>query len=1000
MDNENLRAGERRNVTVLFSDMKGFTELSEKMDPEEVDALMNNVFSVFERTIRKYGGVVEKYIGDALVAVFGAQRLHEDDAARSVNSALDFLDEIGTVNRSILGKGVEIQFRTGIHTGLITTGKRGDYDVVTGHTMSVASRLEENAAANSILVSSTTREKCENDFLFSEPMTINAKGKTEPLRAYRVVGRNTDPLHYATPFAGRDEILRDLLKTYLKADSRRTQGFLILGEPGVGKTRLAAHFLAKLKGFPDYSSPVLYARARRYRSLRFSIINDLLFNYLRIDQYSPIADIVRALETKTGVGSDIAMRLAKLVSEEEEDTADSSSFMLHLTVLERIIELYAGDPYSVILFIDNVQDLDAESREFLSFFSRKTRTHPFFILAGRSADRELIGLFPEFSVIRLRPLRREESRLLIDQLWSEGAESAKETIVSTTEGNPLFIEEYVKFARENRDISSLPMTIQNIFLSAFDKYDAEKKELLKKLSVFIHSFSLVDARYINRKTSGSVEDVQSVLTYFVTEGVLVQENNLYFFKHDLVKQALYTSLLNYNKKILHRLVANLLFKQRAPNILRLVHHLARAEDWRTLEKVIFEDPSYLQRMEYIRFIDLLQEQLDKQDTSKMFTCLFTKAAILFNNGKTEGAENILQEIMRMAVSEKRPEFSARAYHLLTAHYARAQCFEKTLFCGERAIFYYRKTNPDNPLIQSAYNDMALSALLSGNADENQRIIDSMAHTASGGYDMKVASIAERAFYLGDYRRAMEIVTAALPQNKTPANEGWILGTVLLARILRQQFDFEALRPKVLDLLEVFSQDYATLTDLYSYMAEASYFLGETEKVNAYLKQAEYYATQSQIDFNQISSLRSFSTALYLVGDLEGAERFVCQGLELGLRHSTYYQTFGLLVLMAEIYDRHGAHDDARYMIADADFFARGKMLLSRQDRIMYHYLKHRLHRRDNGSAVESLTAAAELLSEEKQAIGEQRLVERLLSVRRFGKIEEESAGLSVARLDN
>jgi tetratricopeptide (TPR) repeat protein len=472
--------------------------------------------------------------------------------------------------------------------------------------------------------------------------------------------------------------------------------------------------------------------------------------------------------------------------------------------------------------------------------------------------------------------------------------------------------------------------------------------------------------------------------------VLVQENNLYFFKHDLVKQALYNSLLNYNKKILHRLVANLLFKQRSPNMLRLVHHLARAEDWRTLEKVIFEDPSYLQRMEFLKFIDLLQERVDKQDTSKQFTFLFTKAAILFNNGKTEGAESNLQEIMRMAVSEKRPEFSARAYHLLTANYAKAHCFDKTLFCGERAVYYYRKSNPSNHLIQSAYNDMALSALLSGDSEENQRIIDHMEHIGAGGYDMKTASAAERAFYLGEYRSATEILAGALPPDKLLTNENWILGTVLLVRVLRQCYDFEALRPKVLDLLDVFSQDYATLTDLYSYMAEASFFLGENEKMGAYLKQAEYYATQGQIDFNQINSLRSLSTALYHVGDLEAAEKFVCRGLELGLRHSTYYPTFSLLVLMAEIYDRHGAHEDARYMLDDAAFFVRSGTLLARQDLIMYHYLNYRLTPGDKNGALGDLRRAADLLGQEKAAIAEDRLIRRFLTVRRYSKVDEET----------
>ncbi|MFW6214270.1 MAG: adenylate/guanylate cyclase domain-containing protein, partial [Spirochaetota bacterium] len=174
----NLKRGERRNVTVLFADMKGFTGLSEQMDPEEMDALMSRVFGIYESIIKSYGGTVEKYIGDALVAVFGVPELHEDDASRAVNASLDFLEQIDALNRRGSHRR-DIEFRVGIHTGLITTGKRGEHEVVTGHAMAVASRLQSGADPGTILVSEATRRNVAHDFTFGPGRQVEVRGEAE-----------------------------------------------------------------------------------------------------------------------------------------------------------------------------------------------------------------------------------------------------------------------------------------------------------------------------------------------------------------------------------------------------------------------------------------------------------------------------------------------------------------------------------------------------------------------------------------------------------------------------------------------------------------------------------------------------------------------------------------------------------------------------------------------------------------------------------------------------
>ncbi len=248
-ERDSIKTGERRTATILFSDMKGFTSLSERSDPEVMDSLMTRVFDVFEELIKGYGGFVEKYIGDALVAVFGVPELHEDDPSRAIHAALEFLARVKDLGAGAAGS--PLAFRTGIHEGLVTTGRRGDFDVVTGHAMSVAQRLEAAASPGSILVSEAVKEKCEEDFDFSQRLDIEARGKTEPIAAYEVRGESQADARGGGreigAFVGRRDLVDELLKAYMRKRGDEVSGFFLTGEAGMGKSRLLQAFVDKLR---------------------------------------------------------------------------------------------------------------------------------------------------------------------------------------------------------------------------------------------------------------------------------------------------------------------------------------------------------------------------------------------------------------------------------------------------------------------------------------------------------------------------------------------------------------------------------------------------------------------------------------------------------------------------------------------------------------------------------------------------------------------------------
>lgn len=364
LEKDGFKTGERRFVTILFSDLRGFSALSESMDPEEIDSLMTSLFNSFESIIKSYGGIVEKYIGDALVAVFGVPRIHEDDPSRAVHAALDFQSSVEQRNIRLKEKKLALLFRTGINTGLVTTGKRGNFEVVTGHTMNIAARLQEQAEPGGILVSENTMEKCGNDFSFSDGQLFPLKGTEEHIRAYSVLGRNNTRETYGTPFVNRQDTINTLLRGYIKFDNSLIDGFILTGEPGIGKSRILFQFLEKIRQFPGTTPVILYAKANRYRPEPFSLVTDLLYDYFRYQEETNKISMADELSQGLELEESIREQFLELLEKKTLKTDASGVFLVLYTVLSAIIKKNREIPYSVILVVDNIQNLDPQSLDF------------------------------------------------------------------------------------------------------------------------------------------------------------------------------------------------------------------------------------------------------------------------------------------------------------------------------------------------------------------------------------------------------------------------------------------------------------------------------------------------------------------------------------------------------------------------------------------------------------------------------------------------------------
>lgn len=544
-ERDSIKTGERRTATILFSDMKGFTSLSERSDPEVMDALMNRVFGVFEEIIKGYGGFVEKYIGDALVAVFGVPELHEDDPSRAVHAALDFLVRVRDISAG--ASGPPLAFRTGIHEGLVTTGRRGDFDVVTGHAMSVAQRLEAAASPGSILVSEEVKEKCEEDFEFSQRRDIEVKGRTEPIAAYEVRGESpASPRgsgRDAGAFIGRRALVDELLKAYMRGRGDEVSGFFLTGEAGMGKSRLLQAFVDKLRLFPDFTAPILFARAQKYRTGGFALIVDLLLGHLGLDAQSGREEALRALARFAPHSGTSVERFVDLVCCKDADQPDAASIAALYDVFESVLVSGSSELFPILVAIDNANFMDRLSREFFLYVFKAGRIKPFFLLAGREFSPELRRAFQGLRSARLEGLSREESEELVRSRWPGVEGEPLRRVVEAGMGNPLFLREYASYGRKHGDLSTLPATVQNIFLAGLDRYPQEWRELAARLSVFAHSFSLEEALSIQAAAGGDPSIVEPALARFEKDSLIAGESRAsgcaYSFRADLFKKALY-----------------------------------------------------------------------------------------------------------------------------------------------------------------------------------------------------------------------------------------------------------------------------------------------------------------------------------------------------------------------------------------------------------------------------------------------------------------------------
>jgi class 3 adenylate cyclase/tetratricopeptide (TPR) repeat protein len=491
---------ERKVVTVLFCDLVGFTAASDAADPEDVRSRIRPYHARLRREIERYGGTVEKFIGDAVMAVFGAPVTHEDDAERAVRAGLRILEAIAELNAE--DSALSLQVRVGIATGeaVVALGARPEEGegVVTGDVVNTASRLQGAASVNAIAVSEQTYRATERVFLYEELEPVQVKGKREPLALFRPLearARFGSDLTrtYAATLVGRELEKSLLIAAFERAAKQRScQLVTIVGEPGVGKSRLCAELFRHLEDRPGLQ------RWRQGRCLpygegiAFWALGEIVKAECGILESDSAAEaegkLERALAADDPYRAWLKARSAPLVGVPAEPSAREESF----AAWRRLIESWAERRETVLVFED-LHWGDEALLSFLEHLADWSEGVPLLLLC--TARPEVYERHPTFGAnarnaqrINLAPLTDEETARLFAFLLERVVLPAEtqRVLLERAGGNPLYAEEFVRLLSDHggRDEAvELPGSVQALIAARLDTLSQDRKSLLQDAAV-------------------------------------------------------------------------------------------------------------------------------------------------------------------------------------------------------------------------------------------------------------------------------------------------------------------------------------------------------------------------------------------------------------------------------------------------------------------------------------------------------------------------------------
>jgi class 3 adenylate cyclase/tetratricopeptide (TPR) repeat protein len=654
-------AAARKTVSVVFCDLADSTALGERLDPEPLRELMGRWYEEMRTAVERHGGTVEKFVGDAVMAVFGLPRAHEDDALRAVRAALDMQRAVEGLNTSLTGRDVpELRIRVGINTGEVVTGDDAA-TLVTGDAVNTAKRLEQAAGGGEILIGTVTERLVRHATRLEAVSSVEAKGKSAPVEAWRVFGAIAGADSFARrsdiPLVGRASelaVLRNELTA--SADGRECRLVTVIGSAGVGKTRLVSELVAEV-------------------GAHMTVAAGRCLPYGDGITFWPLTELVRRL------GGEQA------VADAMEDEPDAALVVERLRVLgghgaaapeelfwavRRLFESLAR-PRPLLVVLEDVHWAEPTLLDLVEHVSRWSRDTPILLLCV--ARPELLEERPQWegALVRLEPLSAGEATQLLDALDIAGILSSalRGRVAETAQGNPLYTEQlFAMLAEEARaaaELVELPPTIQALLAARLDRLDPFEREVLERAAVIGKEFWPGAAAALGEggETLGTTLLALVRREFVEPAASSIPGEDGFRFRHALIRDAAYAGIPKRTRARLHERFAGWLELHDGRDELRGYHleqafryrdELGSLDDHsrelgeRAGELLTTAGRSALARDDMPAAVNLLERGvalLPRTSTSRAYV-LIELAIALMRSGSFAAAEGALEEALALA----------------------------------------------------------------------------------------------------------------------------------------------------------------------------------------------------------------------------------------------------------------------------------------------------------------------------------------------------------------
>jgi len=563
---------ERKLATVLFVDLVDSTSLVSASDPEVVRRRVTRFFDQVSRCIETYGGTVEKFAGDAVMAAFGVPQAHEDDSERAVRAALEILDSV-----SDLG----LRARIGIEAGEVVTGA-GDSTFATGEAVNLAARLQQLAEPGQILIGPAAHRLTLGRVEVEDIGPVEVRGREDQVWVWAATAAGARPAARVpvTPLVGRDHELALLENTFARAQrDRRAHLVTIYGEPGVGKSRLANEFLAALEG-----TTVLHGRCLPYgESITYWPLAEMVKAAADIADDDPLDVAIEKLRECCPAEA-VADLLGLATGVLEAVHGERSQQEISWAAREWAQLMSQTQP--LILVFEDIHWAEEPLLELVEHMTAWVRDGALMILCLARA--ELLDVRSNWgggrvraTAIELEPLGDADGETLIDALNEDGAISAKtrRALLEKTGGNPLFLEEVmlnVAECGEERAVEEIPDTIQALIAARIDRLQPASKSVLQRASVIGRSFWAGAVEYLAEDEDSS-DAIENLLLRDLVVGEsrsTLKNETAYRFKHVLIRDVAYASLTKSARAKHHARFAEWLRERAGDELLEIrAHHL-------------------------------------------------------------------------------------------------------------------------------------------------------------------------------------------------------------------------------------------------------------------------------------------------------------------------------------------------------------------------------------------------------------------------------------------